>query len=141
MKVLGYITANWTGGLNVPGFIYDQANVIEWSPYTDYVMSDIVKHKEFYYTAKSKIKGSAKFIDKDWDRLDNKPVADLCPNFEYKTNQFADFFDLDTDNFDSTQQRMAQHLIGYQKRQFLQNIITYIFINKLIIYILIYILI
>ena len=124
LKVLGYITANWTGGLNVPGFIYDQANVIEWSPYTDYVMSDIVKHKEFYYTAKSKIKGSAKFIDKDWDRLDNKPVADLFPNFEYKTNQFADFFDLDTDNFDSTQQRMAQHLIGYQKRQFLQNIIN-----------------
>ena len=31
---------------------------------------------------------------------------------------------LETDNFDSEQQRLAQHLIGYQKRQYIENIIN-----------------
>ena len=56
--------------------------------------------------------------------LPAKPDSKLIPNFEYKTNQFADFYDLDTDNFDSEQQRLAQHLIGYQKRQYIENIIN-----------------
>jgi hypothetical protein len=51
-------------------------------------------------------------------------VSILRPNFEYKTNQFGDFYDLDTDNFDVGQQKLAQHLIGYQKREYLQNIIN-----------------
>ena len=124
IKILGYITEDWTGGLNIPGFIYDHALVVDWVPYTDYAMSDLVKHKEYYYTARNKIKGSATFDDEEWSKLEGRPKADLLPNFEYKTNQFADFYDLDTDNFDSSQQRMAQHLIGYQKRQYLQNIIN-----------------
>ena len=46
------------------------------------------------------------------------------PNLDYRVNQFADFYDLDTDNFDAEQQKMAQHLTGYQKRQYLENIIN-----------------
>ena len=48
----------------------------------------------------------------------------MISNFEYKVNQFADFYDLDTDNFDTEQQKFAQHLIGYQDRQYLENIIN-----------------
>ena len=48
----------------------------------------------------------------------------MYANFDYKANQFSDFYDLDTDNFDTDQQRMAQHLIGYQPREYLRNIIN-----------------
>ena len=47
----------------------------------------------------------------------------LLANFDYKAKQFADFYDLDSDNFDVEQQKLAQHLIGYQKRRYLENII------------------
>ena len=123
IKMLGYIT-EWDGSLNIPGFIYDEAKVVEWQPYTDYAMSDVVKHKEFYYTANTKLKGTQEFNDNDWRRLDDKPRSSLLSNFDYKTNQFADFYDLDTDNFDSQQQKLAQHLIGYQPREYLRNIIN-----------------
>jgi hypothetical protein len=123
IKMLGYIT-EWDGSLNIPGFVFDEAKVTEWSPYTDYAMSDVVKHKEFYYTANSKLKGTQEFNDTDWRRLDGKPQSSLLSNFDYKTNQFADFYDLDTDNFDSQQQKLAQHLIGYQPREYLRNIIN-----------------
>jgi hypothetical protein len=47
----------------------------------------------------------------------------LLPNWTYKATQFTDFYNLDSDNFDISQQKVAQHLIGYQKRQYLENII------------------
>ena len=87
-------------------------------------MSEVVKHKQFYYTANTKVKGTSAFVDADWTRLDGAPSDTLISNFDYRTNQFGDFYDLDTDNFDSEQQRMAQHLIGYQPRKYLKNIIN-----------------
>ena len=124
IRVLGYRTADWKGGLNIPGFIYDDATVTEWTPWKDYSIGNVVKYKEFYYTATTKINGVENFVSKDWYRLNEKPTPGLLTNLEYKTNQFADFYDLDTDNFDTAQQEIAQHLIGYQKREYLANIIN-----------------
>ena len=124
IKVLGYRTTDWDGSLNIPGFVFDNATVTEWKSWKDYAISDIVKYKEFYYSANNKIPGTENFIDSNWTRLSEKPSMDLKPNWEYKTNQFADFYDLDTDNFDLEQQKFAQHLIGYQNRDYLANIIN-----------------
>ena len=124
IKVLGYTTQEWDGSLNVPGFVYDDATVSTWASWTDYAIGSLVKYKEFYYSASNKLTGTETFNPSDWNRLDKKPTAGLYANFEYKTNQFADFYDLDSDNFDTEQQRLAQHLIGYQKRQYLENIIN-----------------
>jgi hypothetical protein len=124
IRVLGYRTADWAGGLNIPGFIYDDAIVTTWQQWKDYAIGDAVKYKEFYYAAITKVTGSELFVDSQWYRLEEKPQSKLLTNLEYKTNQFADFYDLDTDNFDVNQQEIAQHLIGYQKREYLANIIN-----------------
>jgi len=124
IKVVGYRTDAWDGSLNIPGFIYDQAKFTIWEAWRDYDIAEIVKYKEFYYTAKSKISGSATFDPEEWNLLAEKPEETVKPNFDYRANQFIDFYDLDTDNFDSEQQRLAQHLIGYQKRDYLSNIIV-----------------
>ncbi len=123
IKVIGYLSTNWNGGYTIPGFVYDQASVSLWEPWTDYNLGDIVKYKEFYYSASKFLPGSETFVDSDWILLEEKPEARLLPNWEYKTMQFTDFYSLDSDNFDVGQQKMAQHLIGYQKRQYLENII------------------
>ena len=124
IKVIGYVVGNWNGSLNVPGFMYDEVKISDWQPFTDYSMSDVVKYKQFYYSANLNVTGSSTFDFDQWTKLSEKPVSTLKPNFEYKTNQFGDFYDLDTDNFDVEQQKLAQHLIGYQKREYLQNIIN-----------------
>jgi hypothetical protein len=123
IKVSGYISTDWYGGFDIPGFILDPAKITEWQAWTDYDLGDIVKHKEFYYTASKFLAGSAKFVDNYWIKLNSKPTTQLLPNWTYKATQFTDFYSLDSDNFDSGQQRVAQHLIGYQKRQYLDNII------------------
>jgi len=124
IKVIGYRSDNWHGGLDIPGFIFDQAEVTPWKSWVDYNIGSLVKYKEFYYVALYPTPGSDDFNNSFWYRLAEKPETKLYTNFDYKINQFADFYDLDSGNFDAEQQRLAQHLIGYQKREYLSNIIT-----------------
>lgn len=124
IRVVGYRTADWNGGLNIPGFFYDEALVTLWEPWKDYALGDLIKYKEFYYSANKKHASSESFDANNWNILPGRPESELFPNWDYRANQFADFYDLDSDNFDTEQQRLAQHLIGYQKREYLANIIV-----------------
>lgn len=124
IKALGYVTSNWNGGFEIPGFIYDRAVINAWTPWVDYNLGDIVKYKEFYYSARKFLPGVEIFDNTHWVLLDKKPKNELMPNWDYRAEQFTDFYDLDTDNFDADQQKIAQHLTGYQKRQYLENIIN-----------------
>ena len=124
LLVVGYRTDNWNGSLNIPGFIYDQAKTTVWKTWTDYSIGDIVKYKEFYYSAAVQHSSDSEFDSTNWHILTSRPETQLKPNWDYKANQITDFYNLETDNFDSEQQRLGQHLTGYQKRQYLENIIT-----------------
>ena len=45
IRLLGYRTANWKGSLNIPGFLYDSADITLWTPYKDYEIGSIVKKR------------------------------------------------------------------------------------------------
>jgi len=124
IKVAGYRTAGWQGNFDAPGFIYDNAIVVQWEPWRDYALGTTVKYKEFYYCARENTPGTETFNETSWDKLAKKPETRLLPNWDYKARQFSDFYDLDTDSFDNSQQKFAQHLIGYQPRQYLENIVN-----------------
>ena len=124
IKVVGYRTDEWDGTLNAPGFVYDDAKVVLWEPWKDFEIGSIVKYKEFYYIAINKVPGSETFNSNDWQITNDAPENRLMTNFDYRITQFADYYDLDSDNFDKEQQRLAQHLIGYQSRKYLANIIN-----------------
>ena len=123
IKVAGYVTNNWHGGLDIPGFIFDSATITEWQPWQDYNLGDIINYQGFYYSANKFLPGVSDFVTTDWTLLDKKPVPKILPNWTNIATQFTDFYNLDTDSFDYNQQTVAHHLIGYQKRQYLSNII------------------
>jgi hypothetical protein len=124
IKLLGFITGGWNGDMFSPGFIYDEAQISNWEKFTDYSTGDVVFYAGNYYSAISKVLGATEFNFNEWTVLGSKPVAELLPNFDYKIGQFEDFYSLDIDNFDATQQRLAQHLVGYTPRTYLDNIFT-----------------
>ena len=125
MKLIGFRTSNWNGDFYSPGFVYDSAQIYEWTKYHAYQYGDVVRFAGNYYSAKQNISGSLKFnVSDGWILLGEKPVANLLPNFDYKINQFEDFYSLDIDNFDAAQEKMAQHLTGYTPRVYLNNIFT-----------------
>ena len=123
IKVSGYVTTGWYGGLDIPGFIFDAATIQEWQPWQDYNMGDIILHQGHYYSANTFLAGSTDFVAGNWTVLANKPSPAIMPNWTNLATQFTDFYSLEVDGFDAQQQKMAQHLIGYQKRQYLENII------------------
>lgn len=123
-KISGFRTANWNGDLFSPGFIYDEVNIQDWKPYSEYLPGVVVRFNSEFYESISRIQPSQAFNFNEWVKLNEKPVPDLLPNFSYKINQFDDFYSLDIDNFDLTQQKLAQHLIGYTERPYLNNIFT-----------------
>jgi hypothetical protein len=123
ISLKGFVTKDWNGDFFSPGFVFDQANITDWTKFTDYKISDIVRFSGSYYAAIKSISGTSEFDITQWSLLTDKPVAQLLPNFEYKINQFEDFYSLDIDNFDAGQQAMAQHLIGYTPRPYLNYII------------------
>ena len=124
IKIKGFVTSNWNGDFFSPGFIFDQADISEWEKYTDYSIGDVVRFSGNYYSAKKTITGTESFNLTQWAKLNEKPTAQLLPNFDYKINQFEDFYSLDIDNFDVGQQAMAQHLIGYTPRPYLNYIVS-----------------
>jgi hypothetical protein len=123
IRVSGYVSSNWNGTLNAPGFIVDQVTITEWTQWKRYVVGDVVRYKSFYYSANVTIVGEEIFDSTKWIKLDKKPTSKLLPNWNYKATQFTDFYSLDSENFDIAQQNHARHLTGYQKRQYLENII------------------
>jgi hypothetical protein len=122
IKVSAFVSSQWFGGFEVPGFIFDRADIGSWKTWTDYALGDIVYYQGYYYSANKFLPGTSEFDANNWSQI-KKPSPALLPNWSYKAGQFEDFYNLTDDNFDSGQQKIAQHLVGYQKRQYLNNII------------------
>jgi hypothetical protein len=122
IKVRGFRTTDWNGDYTSPGFIFDNVDITAWEPFTDYRLGDIVSYREFYWTSLETQQGVAEFDNTKWTRLDLIPKKGLVPNFDYKINQFEDYYDLDADGVGSSQRDLSRHGIGYQSRKYLENI-------------------
>ena len=122
LKIVGWKTGGWNGDYYAPGFVFDAAKVIYWLANTDYKIGDSVEYQGKFYVAKTNHTSGAKFEKANWTLKDNKPAPQLIPNFEYKISQFNDFYELESNNFDESQQSLAQRLTGYQSRDYLENL-------------------
>ena len=122
IKARGFRTVDWDGDYTSPGFLFDNVNIQVWQPFTDYKLGDIVSYKSYNWTSKYSQLGSAEFQDAAWTKLDSTPAKSLIPNFDYKINQFNDYYEVNTDGVGSSQRDLARHAIGYQQREYLQNI-------------------
>ena len=123
IKLSGFRTKNWNGDFSSPGFVYDNVETNDWAAYGSYLPSTVIRYNGSYYSANKSIVGTATFDFSKWTKLSSNPVPQLLPNFDYKINQFEDYYSLDIDNFDVGQQKAAQHLSGYTPRPYLSNII------------------
>ena len=122
LKLVGWKTAGWNGDYYAPGFVFDAGQVTYWLANTDYTIGNSVEYQGKFYVAKTNHNSGSKFDTANWTLKDNKPAPQLIPNFEYKISQFNDFYNLETNNFDESQQKLAQRLTGYQSRDYLENL-------------------
>ena len=124
MRVSGYRSDEWDGSLNIPGFLYDDAVTKDFTPFQDYKIGSLIKYKQYYYVATENVSGSADINYNQWYRLSEKPEPDLLTNFDYRINQFNDYYDNNSASFDNSLQELAERFIGFQKREYLSNLIV-----------------
>ena len=122
LRLVGWKTGDWNGDYYAPGFVFDAAQVNKWLANTDYQNGDTVEYQAGFYVAKVNHNSGNTFDIKNWQKKNDKPAPQLIPNFDYKIAQFNDFYNLETNNFDESQQQLAQHLTGYQSRDYLENL-------------------
>jgi hypothetical protein len=122
LKLVGWKTGNWNGDYYAPGFVFDAADVTYWLANTDYKIGDSVEYQGKFYVSKVNHNSGTVFVSSNWTLKSKKPAAQLIPNFDYKISQFNDFYELETNNFDESQQQLAQRLTGYQSRDYLENL-------------------
>lgn len=122
IKSRGFRTVDWDGDYTSPGFLFDNVNIVNWAPYTDYRLGDIVSYRSYNWTSLETQTGSETFDDTKWSKLDTTPTKGLVSNFDYRINQFADYYDSDSDGLGSSQRELSRHVIGYQTRDYLQNL-------------------
>ena len=123
IKLVGFKSSEWNGDLYSPGFTYDEAQIENWTQYKDYNLGDVVKHKAKFYSANKFLPGTENFNTIDWQLLGEKPIAELLPNLDFKISSFQDFYNLDAETYDVASAKLSQHLVGYQKRTYLDNLI------------------
>jgi hypothetical protein len=122
VKCRGFRTVDWDGDYTSPGFLFDEVDIQVWQPFTDYKLGDIVSYKSYNWVSLKNQPGVESFDDTNWSKLDTVPTKGLVKNFDYNVNLFEDFYSVDADGAGASQRDLARHLIGYQTRDYLQNL-------------------
>lgn len=122
IKTQSYRTVDWDGDYTSPGFLFDNVNIGTWQPFTDYKLGDIISYRSYNWTSLQNQLGTETFDESKWTKLDSDPEKQLIPNFDYRINQFEDYYDVTSEGINEDERKLARHAIGYQTREYLQNL-------------------
>jgi hypothetical protein len=118
IKTQGFRTVDWDGDYTSPGFLFDNVVINQWTPFTDYKLGDIVSYRSYNWTSLVNQLGSEVFNSSTWSKLDTTPEKQLVANFDYRINQFEDYYETTSDGIGDSQRTLARHTVGYQTRTY-----------------------
>jgi hypothetical protein len=123
LKLVGNKTGDWDGSFSIPGFVYNNNQINDWQPGTDYQKGDLVKYKSSYYTAIADTSGSATFVIANWSLIDGATIkSGLLNNFGYNSGKFNRVYDIDNPVEDASLLQFSQGLTGFRSRSYLTDI-------------------
>ena len=122
IKFRGFRTVDWQGDLTTPGFILDNVVIAGWQPFKDYRLGDIVEYEANFYTSLENQPGAEEFNFSLWTKADATFEKRLVPNFDFRINEFYDFYNSDESGLNTGQRESARHLIAYQPRNYLEKL-------------------
>jgi len=123
IRLVGFTTFDWNGQLDAQGFILNQDNVNEWKANIFYSMGTIVKFKNAYWSAISKLEPSNEFNFNNWGRINYGDVnKGLLPNITTKAGQITEYYNKKTTNLESDIDLLAMGLTGFRPRSYLSSL-------------------
>ena len=121
--VSGWLTGDWTGILNSPGFVLNQDNIVEWSSARKYAKGEIVLFKNEYWTASTSIQPSAEFDYNSWIKSDYDQIQKgLLPNAASQSTELAQAYSINSVNLEQEVDLFSYGLIGFRPRDYMQSL-------------------
>lgn len=123
LKILGSVTAEWNGSLELPGFIYSSPTIEEWKVNTDYRKGTVIKHKGKLYTALQNIIGANEFQVNNWQPLSSSEFkTGMINNLANNAGLPLLFYDIDNQVYDENFQLYSNGLIGFRERSYFSDL-------------------
>jgi hypothetical protein len=121
--IAGWLSGDWNGTVNAPGFVLNQDNIVEWVPTRKYAKGEIVLFKNEYWSASTIIQPSQAFnynlwIKSDYDEIQNG----LLPNAANVSDQLATAYSVYNANLETEVDLFSYGLIGFRPRQYMQSL-------------------
>ena len=123
LKLVGAKTADWTGSLELPGFIYSSNKNDLWQPSTDYLKGTTVIYKSKYYVALQNIPAADQFQTSYWKEVSSTQIqSGMINNFATNAQQFINYYDVNDQPIDESLQLFSNGLIGFRSRDYFTNL-------------------
>lgn len=123
LKLIGAVTDNWKGSLELPGFIYSSPTVEEWRAGRDYLKGTIVKHKDKLYTALTNIVADTEFQINSWQTITSAEFkTGVINNLATNAGLVTQLYDIDNQPFDENLQLFSNGIIGFRERKYFSDL-------------------
>lgn len=123
LKFVGYKTADWTGAMNPPGFVFNNETVDAWQSGKDYRKGQLVTYKNLYYTALSNVIASDTFMQPYWKQISKTQIkTGLLPNFALNAQTFENIYDLDNPDPRENINFYSSGITGFRERPYLTDL-------------------
>ena len=119
ITIRGYISGDWNGSIDAPGFVLNDDNVGEWDPNTVYTVGQIVKYKNRYWIAPQIIQPGPDFDQNVWRLTDYNLIRrGLLPNASTSSAESERYYDINNANLEDDANLLAFSLIGFRPRRY-----------------------
>ena len=121
--VSGWISADWNGLINAPGFVINQDSITEWQPNRKYTKGDIVIFKDKYWSAANIIQPSQNFDYSQWLLSDYQDIQKgLLPNAATASDQLKTAYSIYNANLEEEADLFSYGLIGFRPRRYMESL-------------------
>ena len=121
LKLIGTKTSAWDGTMQAPGYVFNQPVTRTWQAGRDYKKGDFVIFRKKTWVAVKDQDATQTFDQEFWKVADNIKTG-LRPNLDSLSVLSEGFHDIDQQNNEDAFDRFGKGLIGYQKREYLENL-------------------
>jgi len=121
MLVSGWISGDWNGTVDAPGFVINEDNIVEWDPNQTYAKGEIVLFKNEYWAASTIIQPGQQFDYTQWIKSDYDEIqTGLLPNAPNASDQLATAYSVYDANLEQEVDLFSYGLIGFRPREYMQ---------------------
>ena len=124
LEIKGFRSNAWNGKFFIPGFTLDQNKISEWESFKDYRLGDLVKLGNTVYQCVENHLSDTLFDYDKFEQTVKQPKLYMQANLETLADQMDRYYGLSSEQIASDVSKYARHLIGFQNREYLEDLLA-----------------